>query len=197
MSSRIRVLARVRAACGRSIPIPPPEPAKGTRLSWTDFGQALAAGGGTAHAAVDLAALPDRLRQLAGALPALAGRAAGLLGASPASADPYELANTACLAATGQCAVARTGSVLVDDRDAPVRAHLALPDWLILLVPEHTLVDDLPDLYARYGGTRAPAYFTLITGPSKTADIEQQLVIGAHGPRRLDVIPVLGMLESS
>lgn len=82
----------------------------------------------------------------------------------------------------------------MDDRDVPVRAHLLLPERILLLVPYDALVDDLPDLYARYDGLgRGRAYFTLISGPSKTADIEQILVLGAHGPRRLEVIPVIGM----
>ena len=38
----------------------------------------------------------------------------------------------------------------------------------------------------------AGGYLTLITGPSKTADIEQTLVKGAHGPRRLVVLPFRG-----
>jgi L-lactate dehydrogenase complex protein LldG len=63
----------------------------------------------------------------------------------------------------------------------------------VLLVPEGELVDDLPDLYRRLDPqTLAGGYLTLVSGPSRTADIEQTLVTGAHGPRRLTVVPVAG-----
>ncbi|MBI4540102.1 MAG: LUD domain-containing protein [Gemmatimonadetes bacterium] len=194
MSTPERILQRVRAACGHSVPLPPPEALATPRLGWADFGRALAAAAGSLLEPVALARVADRLRELAGGptLPALADRAAALLGAAPAPADPRLLDETPALAATGEWAVARTGTVLVDDRHAPVRAHLLLPERLILLVPSDALVDDLPDLYARYR-PRPAGYFTLISGPSKTADIEQVLVLGAHGPRRLDVIPVVGL----
>lgn len=194
MSARDRIFQRMRAACSHTVPPPAPEARGQPRLAWSEFGQVLAAAGGTLHDPVPLDALRDRLTTLAGGTPAFADGAAALLGATPAAADPETLDQTPCLVATGRWAVARTGSVLVDDRDVPVRAHLLLPERILLLVPHAALVDDLPDLYARYDGLRrGRAYFTLISGPSKTADIEQILVLGAHGPRRLDVIPVIGM----
>lgn len=193
-AARDRILARVRAACAHAAPLPPPEPIPSPRLGWHDFAAALAAAGGTLHEAAPLASVPARLRALAGHAPALADAAAALLGEAPATTEPRRLNETPALAATGRWAVARTGSVLVDHRDVPVRAHLLLPEWLILLVPHRALVDDLQHLYARYRAhAGAPGYFTLVTGPTKTADIEQHLVLGAHGPRRLDVIPVLDL----
>ena len=53
---------------------------------------------------------------------------------------------------------------------------------------EEALVRDLTDHFQRFRGTRIPSCGTLVTGPSKTADIEQTLVMGAHGPRRLMVL---------
>ncbi len=94
------------------------------------------------------------------------------------------------MVALGILAVARCGAVAVTAETAPCRLHLLLPENLLLLVPVSGLVDDLPDLYARLDPRQlAGGYVTLVAGPSKTADIEQTLVTGAHGPRRLIVLP--------
>jgi len=44
----------------------------------------------------------------------------------------------------------------------------------------------------RYGQGQMPRTLNLVTGPSRSADIEQTLILGAHGPRRLHVIVVDG-----
>ena len=45
---------------------------------------------------------------------------------------------------------------------------------------------------ATYGRGQMPRTVTLITGPSRSADIEQTLLLGAHGPRRLHILIVYG-----
>ncbi|MFQ5653189.1 MAG: LUD domain-containing protein [Planctomycetota bacterium] len=116
--------------------------------------------------------------------------AAALLEREPAPADARLLDGLPWMVASGRAAVARTASVVVTSEEAPVRLHLLLPERLLLLVPARGLFDDLPDLYAALDpGSLAGGYLTLISGPSKTADIEQTLITGAHGPRRLVVLP--------
>ena len=66
----------------------------------------------------------------------------------------------------------------------PRSVFLATPDLIVPGLPE--ALDRLGDLH-RAG----PAYTILITGPSRTADIEKQLVIPAHGPRELVVALVV------
>jgi L-lactate dehydrogenase complex protein LldG len=55
------------------------------------------------------------------------------------------------------------------------------------------LVDDLKDafnaIHEKYSG-KLPSMVSVITGPSRTADIEKTLVMGAHGPRELFLILV-------
>lgn len=56
----------------------------------------------------------------------------------------------------------------------------------------------LPDLTAAFElvkqryGSNYPSFFSFITGPSRTGDIERILVLGAHGPKRLSVLLVEG-----
>jgi hypothetical protein len=188
--AREAILARLRSASGNRIPHPTPEKIPEAALGWDDFKQALAEADGELHPPVERRDLPQALSHLAGGPLLYAHGAARFLGEAPAPGRPDILAGAPALAASGRMAVARTGSVVVTQEEVPVRAHLLLPETLFLLVREGSLVDDLPAVYARLDpGALARGYFTLVSGPSRTADIEQTLVTGAHGPRRLVVVP--------
>ena len=67
------------------------------------------------------------------------------------------------------------------------------PETHVVIAYVHQLVDDLKDafeaLQARYQG-KLPSMISVVTGPSRTADIEKTLVMGAHGPRELFLILV-------
>lgn len=197
MSARERILHRIRDACGHAVPRPRFGGPERGGAAWRSFGEALEAAGGRAHARCSPDELPERFRALAGGgdvVPA-AGRAAALPGTTRAPSDPDELDGLPLLVAAASWAIARTGTVAVGDRDVPVRAHLLLPERIIVVVDARRLVPDLPALYRRLRREEkaGPGYLALITGPSKTADIGQVLVEGAHGPRALDVIPVTGL----
>ncbi len=88
------------------------------------------------------------------------------------------------------CLVAQTGSIFVSTRSAAGRAASVLPEMHLVVARRDQLVSDLPAAFAwlrqRYG-EHWPSAITLITGPSRTADIEKILVMGAHGPKRLGV----------
>ena len=73
------------------------------------------------------------------------------------------------------------------------RAVSLVPSIHIAVVPLDRLVADLPEGYALLENTpELPASFTFISGPSKTADIEAQLVHGAHGPREMHLFVITG-----
>jgi L-lactate dehydrogenase complex protein LldG len=89
--------------------------------------------------------------------------------------------------------VAQTGSVLLTCRSAGGRVLSVLPPHHVVVARKEQLIADLPQAFAllaaRYGGDW-PSFMTLITGPSRTGDIERILVLGAHGPKRLTVFLV-------
>lgn len=86
--------------------------------------------------------------------------------------------------------VARTGSVLVSARTGG-RAASVLPPLHVVCTQISQLVSDLSDAFDRVqssGRVRDVSMLSLITGPSRTSDIEKMLVMGAHGPRRLVIL---------
>jgi L-lactate dehydrogenase complex protein LldG len=91
-------------------------------------------------------------------------------------------------------AVAETGTlVLTSGRDNPTTLNF-LPDNHIVVLNANDIAGDFETVWQRlrasYGESIMPRTINMITGPSRSADIEQTLILGAHGPRRLHVIVV-------
>jgi len=88
--------------------------------------------------------------------------------------------------------IAQTGSVLLTARSGGGRALSVLPPHHVVIARRAQLLPDLPAAYAllhaQYGPAAWPSLLTLITGPSRTGDIERILVLGAHGPKKLTVV---------
>ncbi len=86
--------------------------------------------------------------------------------------------------------IAHTGSVMVSSAQEGGRRMFVYPPVHIVIAKREQLVDYLDAAYLgiqnKYG-SNFPSQITLITGPSRTADIEKTLVMGAHGPRELHV----------
>ncbi|WP_372340060.1 LutC/YkgG family protein [Parapedobacter lycopersici] len=90
---------------------------------------------------------------------------------------------TAC-----EALVARSGSILVSNGNAAGRRLGIYPHIHIVIAFTSQLVWDIKDglaLVTQRYGDRLPSMINLITGPSRTADIEKTLVMGAHGPKNL------------
>ncbi|MCK9627948.1 MAG: LUD domain-containing protein [Bacteroidales bacterium] len=106
--------------------------------------------------------------------------------------QPSELANRAeCVVISGKIGVAENGAIWVDDTCFPERLLPFIAGKLILLIGEDKIVSDMHEAYAAISGTLS-GYGVFISGPSKTADIEQSLVYGAHGAISLDVVIMKG-----
>lgn len=89
-------------------------------------------------------------------------------------------------------AVAETGTlVLVSGPDNPSTLNL-LPDTHIVVLDAADVAATYEDVWSRlrgrYGDGAMPRSVNWITGPSRSADIEQILLMGAHGPRRLHIV---------
>jgi L-lactate dehydrogenase complex protein LldG len=87
--------------------------------------------------------------------------------------------------------IARLGSIMVSSKTS--RRLNVYPEIHVVIAYVHQLVDDLKDAFEaiqnKYSG-KLPSLLSVITGPSRTADIEKTLVMGAHGPRELFLILV-------
>ncbi len=83
--------------------------------------------------------------------------------------------------------IAATGSVvLASSLDEPRARHL-LPDVHVSLLREDAIVAGLAELFAEFTDG-LPGALAIVTGPSRSADIEQRLVVGVHGPREVHVV---------
>ena len=84
-------------------------------------------------------------------------------------------------------ALADTGSLAQNSTAIEQRLVSSLSTIHIALVPTSGILPDMPALLAKVN-PRECAYLAMITGPSRTADIERVLTIGVHGPERLVII---------
>jgi L-lactate dehydrogenase complex protein LldG len=88
--------------------------------------------------------------------------------------------------------IAETGSVVLASRPERPRSLSVLPPVHIAVAQRRQLLPDLFDLFALRDaqGEDLPSGLTIITGPSKTGDIELRLVTGVHGPGEVHVVLV-------
>ncbi len=87
--------------------------------------------------------------------------------------------------------IARTGSILIRTIAAGGRRLSVLPPVHIVIAQEKQLMYSLDEaLINLYNTEGSWSYATIITGPSRTSDIEKQLVLGAHGPKRLILLMI-------
>jgi L-lactate utilization protein LutC len=88
------------------------------------------------------------------------------------------------------CLIAETGTVVMSSRPNEPRSVSLLPPVHIALADRSQLLPDLYDLFDLFSplSSDIPSCLTLITGPSKTGDIELKLVTGVHGPGEIHVI---------
>lgn len=106
-----------------------------------------------------------------------------------AQEDPHILEHVQLAVIEASMAVAENGAVWVTEEDIVQRAVPFICEHLVVVVRKADIVSNMHQAYERiaYNGY---GFGVFIAGPSKTADIEQSLVLGAHGPKTMSILLV-------
>lgn len=99
--------------------------------------------------------------------------------------DPHDLETIELAILQAEFGVAENGAIWISDNHLPHRALPFITQNLAFVIPRNSIVSNMHEAYQVMTDTTGWGCF--ISGPSKTADIEQSLVIGAHGARSLVV----------
>lgn len=191
-TSRDRILESLRSA---TLPDTPRPARQFAPIQYDDvqaaFLSSLKAVGGTGLAAKDdsdfleqLQSLPafQNAQHIASCIPGIADADVDL----KSVCDPHDLEQLDLLIARGEFGVAENGAIWVTGSQVSHRAAYFICQHLILVVAAGQLVHNMHDAYERLT-FKEPGFGLFLSGPSKTADIEQSLVMGAHGARSLTV----------
>ena len=100
--------------------------------------------------------------------------------------DPHSLQNVELAIVKAHFGVAENSALWVTDAILGQRVSPFIPQYLAIIVNKKDIVPFMQQAYERIGDLDY-GFGTFIAGPSKTADIEQSLVLGAHGARGLTV----------
>jgi len=188
MSGRDAFLTSLRRNSPPALPLP--ELPSGIRYDdpQKQFGEAFTAVGGKFVRVANLEEIDSELAQLEPY--ARARKVASLVPGVGrtnfdvnALTDPHELEGLDFAIIAGELGVAENGAVWVPGSALGLhRAIFVVTQHLALVVPANQIVHTMHEAYDQIRLER-PGFGTFISGPSKTADIEQSLVIGAHGAR--------------
>lgn len=189
MNSKDIILDSLRSAGAERFPRPDLSSLEAEAMKYDDlyaqFCAAVKAAGGNVVPLDGL--LDETIRRLYPDAVRVASTVDGCTGFNPdALATPGELDGTDVAVVKGEFGVAENGAVWLQQTFRH-RALLFIAEALVIVMDKDALVGNMHDAYLRLGEVPT-GYGIFISGPSKTADIEQALVFGAHGARSLTVI---------
>lgn len=195
MSTRDAILNKLRRQIVDQVALP--EVLEGDWIRYEDpiaqFTAAIEAAGGACHNIDSLDQLPAKLADYEEFTKAQ--RIFSKIDSVPGNVnlddtpEPHELENLDFVIYPGQLAVAENGAIWLSDEDLRHRVTFFITQFLVLVVRRNQIVHTMHDAYRQIEPPK-PGFGLFLSGPSKTADIEQSLVIGAHGCRELQVFVV-------
>ena len=206
MTARERILRAVRAAQTSGVipripeasqEIGPPEPSPGVDECLARFRAEAAALGIELYVEESVQAVLTRLESLVSnsrvlrwSAEHLPYGAATVLPSAMTSAATLDEQACADVGVTGcDAAVAETGSLVLFSAPGRARNVSLLPPVHVALVEQHKLCWSMADVFTRHRAQlETSASCTVITGPSRTADIELTLTLGIHGPGRVAIV---------
>ncbi|MBS1511523.1 MAG: LUD domain-containing protein [Bacteroidetes bacterium] len=100
--------------------------------------------------------------------------------------EAHLLANIDVAILPAKMGVAENGAVWLTEAEYGIRALPFICQHLIVMLQQHTIVQNMHEAYKKINKEQY-GFGVFIAGPSKTADIEQSLVLGAHGPESMTV----------
>jgi len=98
--------------------------------------------------------------------------------------DPHQFEDVDVCIMSSPLAVAENGAVWMSDKEMPIRVLPFIAQSLVAVIHKSSIVATMHDAY-NIITDKDYDFATFIAGPSKTADIEQSLVLGAHGPKTM------------
>jgi LUD domain len=171
-TSRDRIFERIKATTGSAVH---PGSALSSKFEesdlWSAFEAFLVALGGRIITLEELSSILEKRCFVEGA-------AAAVLGIPPISDDVWDVEIGLSLA---EFAIAETGTLIVTASEGRARMSSLAPPINVILVARNAIVGTLAEAIGRIPASTS----VLITGPSRTADIEGILVRGVHGPGEL------------
>ena len=203
MTSREKILSTVDANQPPQRELPPlPASGAGGDLS-SQFITVLESNGGAAYAVSGFARVATILHeQFSGAGRVISGcpELASFAGTLSGNEDPHALEDIDLAILPAHFGVAENGACWITETQMLHRALPFITQHLVLVIRRRDIVADMHQAYDRIaeleaagtsafpeGAANHYGFATFIAGPSKTADIEQSLVLGAHGPMSLTV----------
>ncbi len=178
MSSREKILNDVKTNQGENIPLP--------SITWPNndlnvehFMSTLRGIGGEVMIAANEGSVNDGIVAKFGGDKKIVRKVEG--GESTEAMEKIDVA-----VIEGQIGVAENGAIWIDGDSMGHRVLPFICQHLVIVLPESQIVSTMHHAYSRID-VAEPGFGVFIAGPSKTADIEQSLVIGAHGARSLTV----------
>ncbi|RYD82139.1 MAG: lactate utilization protein B/C [Sphingobacteriales bacterium] len=103
--------------------------------------------------------------------------------------DPHELENIELAILPAQFGVAENGALWMTENDMGIRALPFICQQLAVVLSKKDIVSNMQQAYDIIAETNY-GFAAFVAGPSKTADIEQSLVLGAHGPKGMIIFLV-------